>query len=442
MSEEHSSNPLSTEDPSVLQEKIINEEYKIWKKNAPYLYDLVVTHALEWPSLTVQWFPDVERPTGKNYHLKRLLLGTHTSDNEQNYLQIATVQLPNGEEQVDADKFDEERGEFGGHLGSGAGQACRITIVQKIPHEGEVNRARFMPQNPCVIGTKTVSGQVHIFDYTKHPSMPAANATVNPDLRLVGQTGEGFGLAWSPLEKGLILSASSDQTVCLWDIQQGNKTNKTLNPLAVFKGHEAFVEDVAWSTINADLFASVGDDRVLAVWDKRNTAQPQHSVRDAHQAEINCVAFCPGNGNLLATGSADRNVSLWDLRNLKSPLHSLVQSSDEVLQLQWSPHVDSILASSGADRRVHVWDLDKIGQPQSAEDAEDGPPELLFIHGGHTNRVPDFCWDPNTPWLMCSIAEDNICQIWQMSSAIYDGEEGEEGEEDEEDEEDEDEEMN
>jgi hypothetical protein len=31
--------------------------YKIWKKNSPFLYDVVMTHALEWPSLTVQWLP-------------------------------------------------------------------------------------------------------------------------------------------------------------------------------------------------------------------------------------------------------------------------------------------------------------------------------------------------------------------------------------------------
>jgi hypothetical protein len=37
--------------------RLVNEEYKIWKKNTPFLYDLVVTHALEWPSLTVQWLP-------------------------------------------------------------------------------------------------------------------------------------------------------------------------------------------------------------------------------------------------------------------------------------------------------------------------------------------------------------------------------------------------
>ena len=46
---------MSTEEN---EEKRINEEYKIWKKNTPFLYDLIITHALEWPSLTVQWMPD------------------------------------------------------------------------------------------------------------------------------------------------------------------------------------------------------------------------------------------------------------------------------------------------------------------------------------------------------------------------------------------------
>jgi hypothetical protein len=74
-----------------IDEKVINEEYKIWKKNTPFLYDLVVTHALEWPSLTVQWLPEVTKPSGKEIALHKLLLGTHTSSGEQNYLIIAEV---------------------------------------------------------------------------------------------------------------------------------------------------------------------------------------------------------------------------------------------------------------------------------------------------------------------------------------------------------------
>ena len=48
----------------------------------------------------------------------------------------------------------------------------KIEIEIKINHEGEVNRARYMPQNPCIIATKTPSSDVLVFDYTKHPSKP------------------------------------------------------------------------------------------------------------------------------------------------------------------------------------------------------------------------------------------------------------------------------
>lgn len=58
--------------------------------------------------------------------------------------------------------------EFGG-FGSVSG---KIEIEIKINHEGEVNRARYMPQNPCIIATKTPTSDVLVFDYTKHPSKP------------------------------------------------------------------------------------------------------------------------------------------------------------------------------------------------------------------------------------------------------------------------------
>lgn len=61
--------------------------------------------------------------------------------------------------------------EFGG-FGSVSG---KIEIEIKINHEGEVNRARYMPQNPCIIATKTPTSDVLVFDYTKHPSKPGVN---------------------------------------------------------------------------------------------------------------------------------------------------------------------------------------------------------------------------------------------------------------------------
>lgn len=64
--------------------------------------------------------------------------------------------------------------EFGG-FGSVSG---KIEIEIKINHEGEVNRARYMPQNSCIIATKTPTSDVLVFDYTKHPSKPGCVSAV------------------------------------------------------------------------------------------------------------------------------------------------------------------------------------------------------------------------------------------------------------------------
>jgi histone-binding protein RBBP4 len=46
------------QDQQELENKTINEEYKLWKKNSVFLYDMIYGRALEWPSLTAQWLPD------------------------------------------------------------------------------------------------------------------------------------------------------------------------------------------------------------------------------------------------------------------------------------------------------------------------------------------------------------------------------------------------
>ncbi len=71
------------------------------------------------------------------------------------------------------------------------GNRAAAQVVQQINHAGEVNRARYMPQNPFMIATKTVSAEVYVFDYTKHPSKPATDGECSPDLHLLGHKTEG-----------------------------------------------------------------------------------------------------------------------------------------------------------------------------------------------------------------------------------------------------------
>ncbi|KAG1461917.1 hypothetical protein G6F55_003285 [Rhizopus delemar] len=407
------------------KEEKTREEYRLWKKNARFLYDLVITQSLEWPSLTCQWFPDVENRPDKNYKTQRLLLGTHTNDDEPNHLMIASVQLPKDSQDIDLRKYEESSNEIGGY---GAYNNAQIQITQKIVHEGEVNRARYQYENPNVIATKSRSGEVYVFDRTMHASFPKEDEPFSPDLRLVGHTEEGYGLAWNPhrTRSTHLISAGFDGIIAHWDIAAASKENRVLSPLQTYKAHKSSVSDVGWHMKHDSVFASVGDDKELMIWDTRDESyQPIHHVK-AHSLEVNCVEFSPGNEWILATGSSDKTAALWDLRNLNHKLHVLKGHQQEVIQLSWSPHHEAVLGTASNDSRAFIWDLARIGQEQSKKEAENGPPELMFVHGGHTNRLSDLCWNPAEPWMLASCAEDNVLQTWQIASTIYSQEPNEE----------------
>lgn len=68
--------------------------------------------------------------------MHRVVLGTHTSDGEPNYLQIASVRVPTETAQMDSRKYDDEKGELGGY----GSFESKIQVVQRIAHAGEVNR--------------------------------------------------------------------------------------------------------------------------------------------------------------------------------------------------------------------------------------------------------------------------------------------------------------
>ena len=159
------------------------------------------------------------RVPDKDYSVHRLLLGTHTSNNKPNHLQFAEVQIPNPVS-PDAADYDEEREEIGGFEGGGPNnknkdKELKFTIKQQIHHPGEVNKARYQPQNPNVVATMCTDGRTLIWDRTKHSSLPN-NDKFEPQMELHGHTKEGYGLSWSAHELGRLVTGCADKTVKLW----------------------------------------------------------------------------------------------------------------------------------------------------------------------------------------------------------------------------------
>lgn len=228
-----------------------------------------------------------------------------------------------------------------------------------------------------IIASICVDGKVLIFDRTKHPLQPK-NDALQFEAELVGHDREGFGLSWSPLNEGHLVTGNEDQTVKTWDIKAGfSKGNKTISPTATYTMHSGTVNDVQYHPIHNFFIGTASDDLTWQIIDTRMATHKKALYRkEAHEDAVNCIAFHPENDSLLATGSADKTVGIWDLRNFENKLHSLESHRGDVIGLQWHPQDSAILASSSYDRRICMWDLSMIGAEQNDEEAEDGPPEL------------------------------------------------------------------
>jgi len=251
----------------------------------------------------------------------------------------------------------------------------------------------------------------------------------NPQLELPGHTKEGYGLSWNPHKDkvGHLASASEDGQVKTWDITGASKSNKILQCSQTYTHHTSIVNDVQFHPLHRCLLGSVSDDVTVQLLDTRSQETSRSAVKsgqDQHKDAINALAFNPKAETLLATGSADKTIAIWDLRNLKNKLHALEGHNGSVQTLEWHPFEESVLGSSGNDRRVMFWDLSKVGEEQTPEDSEDGPPELLFMHGGHTSAISDFSFNMHDPWVICSAADDNLIQVWKAADAIVGGEDG------------------
>lgn len=381
-----------TENPGaeVQQEVTIKEEYELWRKNCRYMYEFVSETALTWPSLTIQWLPNYEEIDG--IINSNLLLGTHTSGEDRNYLKVATTQIPNSKLKQKAN--------------------TRLKTIKKFENDYEINRARYMPQDPSIVATINGNGDINIYniDQESDTNNRAIN-TFSPHLE------NGYGLSWSLFNKGNLLTSSDDKSICITD---------TINNKPIFKNltsHNDIVNEAKWHNFNENLFATVSDDKYTFIFDVRTQNEP--ILRYHNLDGINSLSFSPFSHNLVAIGSTTSNINLLDMRRLSSNknqsqglLHSMMGHSDSITCLEFSPHNDGILASGCQDRRLIIWDLFKIGEEQQQEDAEDGCPEIYMMHAGHTGAVMDLSWCPYKAWTVASVADDNLVHIWEISKSI------------------------
>ncbi|CCF60639.1 hypothetical protein KAFR_0L00320 [Kazachstania africana CBS 2517] len=368
------------------RELSIDEEYKLWKSNVPLMYDFVSETKLTWPSLTVEWLPhDPQAPLTQ----QEMIIGTHTSDQEPNYVKIASIELPN--EVIDP------------HNVSDAPVKSNVRITKKFKLEKEITRSRYMVQDPNIISTIDGNGTVSIFDRNSSDS-PVKTYSYHKD--------NGYGLSFNPISKGQLLSAADDGYIAMYDINAESE-----DPVETWQSTDnCIINDIKWHHFDATLFGTVSEEKnTLSIYDLR-TKDKVTSIE--MEQPFNSLAFSKHSKNLFSAAGTDQNVYLYDLRNTRKTLHSMSGHEGPVTNLEFHDSVDGILVSSSEDRRIIIWDLMEIGSEQVNEDAQDATPELMMIHAGHRSSVNDFSLNSSIPWLIASTEEENIIQVWKSSSRL------------------------
>ncbi|CUA69416.1 WD repeat and SOCS box-containing protein 1 [Rhizoctonia solani] len=151
--------------------------------------------------------------------------------------------------------------------------------------------------------------------------------------------------AFSPDGK-LIVSASDDHTLRIWDAQTGSLTARP------FQGHTESVNSAIFSP-DGTCIASGSRDHTILIWDA-----PKGKILvgplEGHTDWVWSVAFSP-DGTRIASGSKDRTVRIWNADTGALIGEPSVGHSDTIFSVAFSPDGTRVVSGS-RDKTIRIWD--------------------------------------------------------------------------------------
>lgn len=201
-------------------------------------------------------------------------------------------------------------------------------------------------------------------------------------------------LAFNPHSAHLLLSASSDGSVLLWDIRD-NKSAARFISRKKFKVNSGAVRDVKWSPTDGTEFAFSTDLGSVQKWDYRNNAKPKLRINAHGNAFCGAIDWHPDGKHLMSAGH-DRTVKVWDFssESRRQKERWIIRTPHPVANARWRPEFWSagdrgdgswqctqLVTSYDAKFSpvVHLWDLKRPYMPRKElRDWAAGPSDMLW----------------------------------------------------------------
>ncbi|KAF9573321.1 Coronin-like protein crn1 [Mortierella alpina] len=204
--------------------------------------------------------------------------------------------------------------------GGGAFAVIPLSMTGKISdalplyrgHSAAVLDTDFSPFNDNLIASGAEDSKVFIYTIPDE----LGEVDIDPIVRLNSHGRKVGQVLFNPVAENVLLSASADLTMKLWDVEKGLEKQE-------ITGHMEIIQSVAWN-YNGTLVATTCRDKKLRVFDVRSNKIVQQA--DSHQGVKGSRVVWLGTGDRLATTGfskmSDRQVNIWDSSNLEKPLKS------------------------------------------------------------------------------------------------------------------------
>ncbi|KAI0867008.1 WD repeat domain-containing protein [Xylaria cubensis] len=162
---------------------------------------------------------------------------------------------------------------------------------------------------------------------------------------------------WHPTDKNICVTAGTDSTLRIWDINNKRCQKEVLvfKSKAVGTAGRSRMTAVAWGTPaqgGSNILVSAALDGSLIMWSGNGPfSRPTAEIREAHKPNTWTGGIdISSDGRMVVTRGGDNLIKLWDTRKFKEPLVSVEHqsTSDEypMTNIKYGPNATSIITGS------------------------------------------------------------------------------------------------
>lgn len=374
-----------------------------------------------WPCLSFDIVPDDLGPQRKSYPaILYAVAGTQAASNKQRDNQILVMKL-SGLSKTEAKRESEGSDDDDDDDNSDV-ETEPILESKSIPMTACTNRIRARQFGSAtdaappttITAAMAESGDVLLHDITPYlSSLDRPGKTPSPGNKRPMHTiqahksTEGYAVAWSPLQdEGKLLTGDVNGRIF---VTTGSADATWATDQSPLVGHDSSVEELEWSPNERTVFASASSDGTVKIWDLRSKSRKAAVSVKISDVDVNVLSWSKQTPHLLAAGADDGKWSVWDLRQWKSAgvganaeklgaVASFNFHKAQVTSIEWHPTDDSVVLVAAGDHTVTLWDLAVELDTEEAS-GELGlpnvPSQLLFLH--YMDEVKEAHWHPQIP---------------------------------------------